>query len=372
MATIFRRPPETGNYYFRKEIHGVQIFQSLHTKSKTVARDRAKGIEAKARAKQFDAVAAVRTRNGSPTCEEIVKIYKVVAKARGNKHDTIRNNCAKFRAVVGVEGDWKQVRLHQLDRKTVKKYVDSKVPIDPTPEALGRWKRTIKSTLRQARSIFSDWALEEYEDRGHHIPDISGFMKSEGVSSKGVAKIYVRPHPDMEKMILDACAGLERSNFDLYTVFLLVYSLGLRAGEAAHAKVDWLHTRNGQWNMRIPVNALYSPKGARDRFLPVHPDVVLPLLKSAGRNRTGYFLAGDYPTTRYNLVTDDFSTWMHKLGWPRLKCAHELRALMGCRWYTEQGAEIAQLLLGHTSMQTTCQFYANYTRRPDPLAPNWK
>jgi len=369
--SITKRTPN-GSYYFRKTIHGREIYQSLHTKRLDLARARAKGIEEKARAGQFDAVAAVRTRNGSPTAEKVVEVYQQVAAARGLKTATINANVAKFRAVVGVEGEWKHVRLHELDRRTIKAYVDSKQPKSPTPQQLARWKRTIKSTLTQARSLFAAWVMEHYQDRGLNIPDLSEFLRAEGVSAKGAAKRYIRPSPEMERRILEGAARLEDKRPDLYTVFLLVHPIALRADEAANARAEWLTRLDSEWTFRVPVDDAYSPKGARDRLIPVHPDVAEDLREASLRSGTGYFLPGAHPTARYDLVGREFASWMRGLGWDRLKCAHELRALQGCRWYTEQGAEIAQLLLGHRSMQTTCQFYANYTRRPEPLAPNWK
>jgi integrase len=58
------------------------------------------------------------------------------------------------------------------------------------------------------------------------------------------------------------------------------------------------------------------------------------------------------------------------MGWDRNeypKAAHELRKLMGSRWYTELGAEVAQEWLGHESVATTCSFYTALRRQPRAL-----
>jgi integrase len=62
---------------------------------------------------------------------------------------------------------------------------------------------------------------------------------------------------------------------------------------------------------------------------------------------------------------------MRSIGWDRKhypKAAHELRRAMGARWWTEQSPQVAQALLGHQQMSTTCQYYATLDRQPPPLA----
>jgi integrase len=353
-------------------IQGEEVYQSLQTANKALAESRAKGIEAKMRDRQFDAIKSTQSRNMSPTVEEILEVYKEIAQARGLKHVTIREASSRLRKIVsrGI-GDPKKVRLHQLNRNAVLKFVAASRLEEPNPEQLMKWKRTIKSTLRQARAVFAKWAVEEYKSRDLWIPDLDGFMTAEGVSAKGIAKRYERPPEHEVQAILDSVPEMQQKEPELYAVFLLVYACALRAGEAANARTEWIEKEDATWTLRIPVDSLYVPKGGRSRYVPLHPDVAKALIESGIRNGTGYLIAGNSPTARYNRVTKELAAWMRSHDWQRLKCAHELRALQGSRWYTEQGAEVAQLLLGHRSIETTCRYYANYTRRPEPLAPDW-
>lgn len=83
-----------------------------------------------------------------------------------------------------------------------------------------------------------------------------------------------------------------------------------------------------------------------------------------------FIVPGASPRVRENLVKRDFATWMRGIGWDvaqHPKAAHELRKLMGSRWFTELGAEVAQAWLGHKDISTTCRFCAALTRQPEPL-----
>ena len=83
-----------------------------------------------------------------------------------------------------------------------------------------------------------------------------------------------------------------------------------------------------------------------------------------------YVLAGGNPSAREDLVKRRFAKWMRDLGWDVEmfpKAAHELRKLIGSRWYTELGAEVAQSWLGHKDISTTCRFYTALDRQPDAL-----
>ncbi len=359
-----------GPYWIRKQVNGRLIFQSLRTHNKEVARERARGLIRKAEEKQFEAIRSTQTRGGYPTCEEIAVLWKELAECRGLAKRTISTSLSSFRKVARTHGKVEEVRLNQLTRSTVIKYVRRHRPEQSDPEALVRWKRTMKSTFRQARQIFARWAMDEFEERGLHLPDLTEFKQAEVVNSKGVAKTYVQPLESEVRPIFEGAVMLEQEQSPLYLVFLLVYPLALRAGEAENARLEWLQQAgDGSWTLRVPVDQRFTPKGGRDRLLPVHASVARGLLESAARGED-YFLPGG-ATARRNLIERDFSEWMKGLGWKRMKKAHELRALQGCRWYTEQGAEVAQLLLGHKSIQTTCTFYAHYTETPEALEPNW-
>jgi len=112
----------------------------------------------------------------------------------------------------------------------------------------------------------------------------------------------------------------------------------------------------------------FQPKG-KDRIVPVSA-AVYEHLAALHRPGDDYIVSGGSPRARENLIKRDFAGWMRELGWDAEqypKAAHELRKLIGSRWYTERGAEVAQNWLGHADITTTCRFYATLSRQPDPL-----
>lgn len=368
--TLYQKRPG-GNYYVRAQRNSREINQSLKTKNQSVAMQRAKALVAAAEAGDFDSVMRTRTRKGVATLGELEDAYRTAAQIRGLKHRTIQENVRSLQRLVKGSGAWKTTSSNVLDRKRVKKFVERGVPSGQDPAAVLRWRRSTRTVLRKARSLFAGWALEAYEDEDLLLPDLTSFLKAEGVSAKGTAKRYRRPPDEVVDRTLAAAAQLEKNEPKLFTVFLLVYPMAMRADEAAHARKDWLQCNGGRWEMEIPVNAAYMPKGARPRAVPCHPKVAAQLQAAADAAGGDFFLQGESRTARINLVQREFAKWMRKTGWERQKCAHELRALMGCRWFTEQGAEIAQKLLGHASVATTCAFYAEYSRDIDALPPDW-
>lgn len=361
-----------GVFYLRVQIHGREIYQSLKTRNESVAKDRAKAIMSAAREKQFEKVRAVGNKGTGATLGDLVRVYGAEASARGLRPATISGNIACLRKIVAAScGEPDQVRVAELARQTVTAYVAAQRPETSAPDALARSRRTVKSKLRQARSLFTPWALEAYEDAGLSVSVCPMFMKAQGVSNRGISYQYERPPQNEVDSILAAAAQLETEAPELYAVFLLVYPVAMRATEAAWARLDWLVDTGNGWEMRIPVSAEFQTKSGRSRAVPVHPDVVRALQAQAARSGTGYILPGASPTARDNLVARVFSEWMHNAGWKRRKAAQELRALMGCRWFTEQGAEVAQALLGHKSVATTCQYYARYSRPVPALSRDW-
>ncbi|MDD3276778.1 MAG: site-specific integrase, partial [Kiritimatiellales bacterium] len=212
-----------------------------------------------------------------------------------------------------------------------------------------------------ARSVFARWVLAEY--KGLTLPGLDGFLH--GASMRVHDKLYMAPPAALVEETLKAARMLpENGRKDLYAVFVLCYEFALRAGEAMEARVDWISPdcieikAGKQWSIR-----------RRGRKIPFNPETLADL-KAVIRKGEDYILPGNNKTDRENLIKREFAAWMRALGWDADEyghAAHELRKLKGSRWYTEQGANVARDLLGHTSVVTTCKFYAALDKLPDAL-----
>jgi integrase/recombinase XerD len=134
------------------------------------------------------------------------------------------------------------------------------------------------------------------------------------------------------------------------TIFELMYSSGLRAGEVKKIKVDEIDNKNGLLFIR-------QGKWYKDRIVPV-TDVALyyikKYIKAAGTKR-GYIFKGKYGHISSAYINQLFHKWLKKTGITRkgLSC-HSLRHSIATH-LLENGVDIryVQELLGHESIQTT-------------------
>jgi integrase len=189
-------------------------------------------------------------------------------------------------------------------------------------------------------------------------------------SPRAMAVTYELPAADLRDRTIEAGRGLRAENPRLYIAFVLCYDLALRAGEAAAARWDWIRADSTGKYLDIIARVDYRPKG-RPRSVPISAEVMEHLSESLALSDGVHLLPGVTHTDREDLVKRELATWMRGLGWEETqypKAGHELRKLMGSRWYTERGAEVAQTWLGHKDISTTCRYYATLTRQPAPLS----
>lgn len=230
-----------------------------------------------------------------------------------------------------------------------------------------RTRRTVLSTMRQARACFSRWAMCAYEDKGLIVPASIEDWRSARILAAPAVR-YRMPPEALVTQTVRAASDLEGP---MRVAWLLCYELGLRAGEAAAARWTWFRAcDDGGAIIELIRREDWRPKGG-ERRVPVHP-AVWAEIRALAPSECEWVLGDGTEHARRSVVNRDLATWMRRLGWDRAtypKAAHELRKLAGSRWYTRLGPAVAREWLGHASIATTCAHYAALDSMPAPLAP---
>jgi integrase len=285
----------------------------------------------------------------------IALAYEEAAIVRGLVPISVTGCVGSLRRIVtGAGFDWQTATADCLTGETVDKYMTAMLRTGADDSA----RRSARSTLNQARAVFSRWAMEMY-GRRFKIPNLEGFRGAGNI--KVQPKVYEFPAPAILEKTKEAAKELTGEK---RKAWLLCYGLGLRAREAASVEWTWFRTTDKGTVLEIIRRPGWAPK-ASERCLPV-PGNLWADLQALKAEDCPTVLAGS-PTRRLDTVERDLAEWMRGLGWDREHCAHELRAWKGSVWFTELGAEVAREWLGHRDIATTCRYYARLTRQPKPI-----
>ena len=289
---------------------------------------------------------------------EVCTAYQDAAAVRGLTPITVTGAVGSLRRVVeGAGHPWQTATAAVLTAETVDRYVEGVLKERRDDAA----RRSVRSTLNQARAVFAGWAMEGY-DRRFRIPDLEGFRKGgKAMLGKVEEKPYVVPDEALLEKTKTEAAKLTG---ELRKAWLLCYGLALRAREAASVEWTWFRQTPSGTVLDIIRREEWQPK-ASERSLPVPANLWTELQGMRDQGRTT-ILAGA-PTTRIDTVTRDLADWMRGLGWDREHCAHELRAWKGSVWFTGLGPEVAREWLGHRNVATTCKHYARLVKQPAPI-----
>ena len=271
-------------------------------------------------------------------------------------------------------------------------------------EIEGKVKRhvecTISSALVNARSVLAienkapKTPRQYYAEHGINLPGCAFEFHGAQKNFHCVPPPYKRPDEELIAGTLRAGRALKETNPNLFLSYTLAYELGLRPGEAVHAKWTWFKQRkNGDVEVTIQADDLklgeegwegpkHSTTERPGRTIAIKREVfndILPFFNSA--DPEGYVIPLPTYTARRELNQIGLNGFMRGLGWTKengfIKASYELRKLRGSDYYAKLGAEQAKNFLGHASVVTTEKFYAALgkgrvkalepERLPDPL-----
>ena len=349
--TLIKR---NGNYTAVESIGGKRRWHSTKTPNRKLAEQRAKAFFDAIRADNLRVVDLLTNRNTGtiPTLKELFEYYLDESTVR--PATAVENvNCLKLilREAAGgydenakvfltgkVISDWEKLRHRRADGV----------------KALHSAKRTVFTTVRKAKSVFTKKMLQRYLDAGMQI-DVVDFL-ARSVENGPSIRYKAPKDQSLAPRTFQASKKLREEDPQAFICFLLAMQAGLRKSEIANAKVFWLEDQL----IHVQPDGEYDTKNSHEREVPLNADTYKILLEVIGeRGCDGYILTG-HLTERTDNVFRRLNKWLADLGWTHSdKRIHELR-----KWYGSQVARIgglhaAQHLLGHMDYSTTDRYYAD-------------
>ena len=353
-----------GVYYFHARVRKKRYSQVIGPVPKDEARRIARDWYKEAVAGRLDEILGrVRARDDFDTVGALCDAYRAVVRRLGEPEQSTaqRNVMALGRVLRAVHGDVDTDKLSTvvLSQDLVTRYVLACVPAGLTKADEDRARRSLVSTLLQARSVVTRKLMGEPELKKLNLPDFEPFRKAN--AGKNPTKFLPLPSYELRRKTVRAAARLHRERSPLYPVYLMASCLGMRSAEIHNARWSWIEKDRGQSVMalRNRPEEDFRVKGARPGSVPV-PPAALARLMEYRRADSPYILAPATPTERRNLVEREFAAWMVGLGWDALdttKRSHELRRLYGSKLWTKYGKEVCHVRMRHSSFSTTERHY---------------
>ncbi|MFZ4775127.1 MAG: hypothetical protein ACOYM3_07185 [Terrimicrobiaceae bacterium] len=351
---IFRRE-EQGNFYIRKEIGGKALWKCLDSPLARIAISNAHAwldaIQLSHSDAKWERLDPVRSKTPWASIGEILDIY--VSRAPGAaqiEERSANGNASSLRSVLraatgGADPD--QLRADVLTEATTRTYLEKSRESE-------RSETGIKSTLVQARSVFSPSLLYIYKDL--RLPDLAGFRVAIRFdTSKDVG--FVPIPPEMIEKMESSALHLREADPATWLVYMLMSRLGMRNIEIERAALSWLRPDdNGVWHLDIP-----ETKDGLARFLELPADLPRAAIVEIAGSGPELVPAAN-KTDRRIICQKTINRFAERFITGRTHCAYELRKWAGSMVWSTQGCEAAQYFLGHRSMATTERYYARFLR----------
>lgn len=219
-------------------------------------------------------------------------------------------------------------------------------------------QRTIKSTVQQARALFSREARSSKGYDSLTLPDLTDVMNMTIGSSTIVA--YDPPDQEVLDKIAKALSTLKKEHPEMWLAFNLEVNGGLRRSSARAAKWEWFKIIG-----KNPLTVDLHVEIAKGNKSTLRFDSNLYTEMSTMKGEEGgstYILPGKDDAER-DLICEKLAVWLRKIGLNKRMPNHELRKLYGDQKYIHHGAEEAQRALGHSDPKLTSTVYSSSRAR---------
>ena len=354
-----------GSWMARKAIFGKDTWiTALPTLNKQEAWENL-NQEVHSRLHGDDQVRVLGQRSTWPLLVDLCTKYLAAGDAQvgGATLKTRKLNVWSLKKLLAHLGDFNKLRADKFDKQAIWKFQSDAVDhMKP-----GRLKNIAaggaNSVLKKARAMFGKRVRADFwGETGVELPANILVLSEVRLLHSGSTK-YVPPTADEEAKFFADIKDLKAQLPDSYAAFLMAYGAGFRADECRHAKWSWLKAFNDGWILHIQFDDEYSPKGNKERVVPISDDVAQELIDTKTLRRPNHNwqpMAAEYILQRGRKYQafKKVSTWFKARGWKDNRVLHQFRKHFGSQVVTQTGSLYdAQTLLGHATYKTTEAYY---------------
>ncbi len=342
-------------------IRSRQINRSTGSPSRQTAQSIANGMRDAALKGLFELVP--KLRDDCPTVGDIIERFRRCAKIA-----TVDESVRMFERVVAIGAGLDEselprvhaVRLNQLTADSMQRFRDK--------EKSGRAEVTVNGMMRKARSLFSRRAKEYYRDL--KLPDLKEWL---GLSQLKEKDKHSRRFRQIPQSVLEAmdkgtpvmlrlarrCRGAKRNRWlNAWGTYWMMRRGGLRNRETWHVRWEWFVDVAGAGDLRLGIvnRDYYKPKG-RSGFVPIARDLYDMLKRELGPVRPESFVLAGSKTDRREGAERQVNQYVSRYLRATGHTAYDLRGQWGSEMAAKYGIETASMLLRHSDIKTTWDYY---------------
>ncbi len=366
-----------GIWYFHKFVKGKREFNgrktpfSLDTSDEAVAVSKRDALLKSGNGAEINRVLGKTDK----TVATLAQLFAAYLAADRPRDLTRKKNVARMKSILVKAGrSWESMSVADLTGTVVEDYQNAVVKAvrarghSTESEEMMRAKYSADRTLIQARSIFA----YEKPFRALHVPKPAGFLDADVF--KVERDMRYRPMSEAELTLFAAKSKeLRESDPDSYLVWLCMRWLGMRNSEVEHCKpAEWLQQRaDGSWIMRLMNRPYFLVKAVGSvRDLPVAEWLRLEIV-SLSKDRE-WLIGGVTRDDRHTVTHYSLNEWMAEVyeaaiaakvlpAGTEVRTAYDWRKQAGSELLAKTGGNVVAGAnwLGHTSVNTTTQWYAS-------------